>query len=117
MASIRPCRRASLAGWVSSPPLPSLRLAHGSQDKKHDGIAAAIDWIIVGGESGPHYRPMDHAWARAIRDECVAAGVAFFFKQSAAPRTEMGTALEEGDGSRWEWRQFPGELTPAKRVR
>lgn len=40
-----------------------------------------IDWVIVGGESGPHARPMHPAWVRSIRDQCIAAGVAFFFKQ------------------------------------
>jgi hypothetical protein len=40
-----------------------------------------LDWIIVGGESGPDARPMHPAWARLIRDQCKAAGVAFFFKQ------------------------------------
>jgi protein gp37 len=42
-----------------------------------------LDWVIVGGESGPEekLRPMDEAWARSIRDECVAAGVPFFMKQ------------------------------------
>jgi len=40
-----------------------------------------LDWIIVGGESGPGARPMHPDWARSIRDQCNAAGVAFFFKQ------------------------------------
>jgi protein gp37 len=40
-----------------------------------------IDWVIVGGESGPGARPMHPAWARSIRDQCVAAEVPFFFKQ------------------------------------
>ena len=66
-----------------------------------------IGWLIVGGESGPGYRPMDHAWARDLRDRAVANGTAFFMKQSAAYRTEMGTSLEESDGSRWAWKQFP----------
>jgi hypothetical protein len=39
----------------------------------------------------------------------------FFFKQSAALRTEVGTALVEADGSAWEWRQYPGALTPPQR--
>ncbi len=42
---------------------------------------AEIDWIIVGGESGPHARPMHPDWARTIRDACAAAGIAFHFKQ------------------------------------
>lgn len=53
-----------------------------------------IDWVIVGGESGPDFRPMRHKWAISIRDQCRAASVPFFFKQSAAARTEMGIELE-----------------------
>jgi protein gp37 len=40
-----------------------------------------IDWVIVGGESGPGARPMDAAWVREIRDRCARAHVPFFFKQ------------------------------------
>lgn len=40
-----------------------------------------IDWVIVGGESGPGARPMHPQWVRDIRDDCVKAGVPFFFKQ------------------------------------
>ena len=40
-----------------------------------------LDWVICGGESGPGARPMYPDWARALRDQCVAAGVPFFFKQ------------------------------------
>lgn len=40
-----------------------------------------IDWVVVGGESGPGARPMHPDWARSIRDQCLAAGVPFFFKQ------------------------------------
>lgn len=47
-------------------------------------ISTTLDWIIVGGESGPGARPMHPAWARSIRDQCAAAGVAFFFKQWGA---------------------------------
>ena len=54
-------------------PLPSLSLA-------------GIDWVIVGGESGPSARPMDPTWAREIRDMCRNAGVPFFFKQWGGPR-------------------------------
>jgi protein gp37 len=71
-----------------------------------------IHWAIAGGESGPGYRPLDHAWARAIRDQCVEQGVAFFFKQDAAPRTEMRPYLNEADGSRWKWEQFPDAMVP-----
>lgn len=40
-----------------------------------------IDWVIVGGESGPGARPMHPDWARSLRDQCAAAGVPFHFKQ------------------------------------
>lgn len=40
-----------------------------------------IDWVICGGESGPHARPMHPDWARSLRDQCAAAGVPFLFKQ------------------------------------
>lgn len=40
-----------------------------------------LDWIICGGESGPHARPMRPNWARSLRDQCQKAGVPFFFKQ------------------------------------
>ncbi|MBL4768005.1 MAG: phage Gp37/Gp68 family protein [Rhodobacteraceae bacterium] len=41
----------------------------------------SLDWVIVGGESGPNARPMHPKWARDLRDQCEAAGTAFFFKQ------------------------------------
>jgi len=45
-----------------------------------------VDQIIVGGESGPRYRPMNLDWARDIRDQCLASGVPFFFKQTAGKK-------------------------------
>jgi protein gp37 len=42
---------------------------------------SGLDWIICGGESGPGARPMHPDWARSLRDQCVSAGVPFFFKQ------------------------------------
>ena len=42
---------------------------------------AAVDWVIVGGESGPGARPMHTDWARSLRDQCHVAGVPFLFKQ------------------------------------
>ena len=40
-----------------------------------------VDWVVVGGESGPKARPMHPDWARSLRDQCAAAGVPFLFKQ------------------------------------
>jgi three-Cys-motif partner protein len=52
-----------------------------------------IHWVIVGGESGPDFRPMEAEWARAIRDQCLKAGVAFFFKQWGGLRPTSGGHL------------------------
>lgn len=46
-----------------------------------DVLDEGIDWVIVGGESGAHARPMYQSWARSLRDQCAAYGVPFFFKQ------------------------------------
>lgn len=53
-------------------------------EAEHDDFrywAEKLDWVVVGGESGPGARPMHPDWARSLRDQCVAAGVPFFFKQ------------------------------------
>jgi len=47
------------------------------------GREPSLDWVIVGGESGPGARPMHPDWARSVRDQCQAAGVPFFFKQGS----------------------------------
>ena len=66
-----------------------------------DDRDAKIDWVIVGGESGPGARPMHPDWARQIRDACAAAGVAFFFKQWGdwAPAPEHFQRLTIAHGS------------------
>jgi protein gp37 len=68
-----------------------------------------IDWVIVGGESGPGARPMCVEWARSVRDQCAAAGVSFFFKQwGGVRRTQAGRKL---DGQLWN--QFPAATSRA----
>jgi len=62
-----------------------------------------IDWAIVGGESGPHSRPMAEEWAIEIRDQCRSAKVAFFFKQWGGVRPKSGGRLLRGR----EWNQYP----------
>jgi len=64
-----------------------------------------IDWVIVGGESGPGARPIDPRWVIQIRDQCVKANVAFFFKQWGGRSPKAGGRLLEGR----EWNQFPVE--------
>lgn len=58
-----------------------------------------LDWVIVGGESGPGRRPADPEWVRSLRDECVHEGVAFFFKQWGG-RTPKALGREL-DGLTW----------------
>lgn len=68
---------------------------------------ADIDWVIVGGESGPGARPMHPDWVRNVRDQCRASKVAFFFKQWGGLRPKSGG--RELDGR--EWSEFP-QVTP-----
>ena len=61
---------------------------------------AGIDWVIVGGESGPGARPMDAEWVREIRDNCVDSEVPFFFKQwGGVFKKKTGRTL---DGRTWD---------------
>ncbi len=62
-----------------------------------------IDWAIVGGESGPHARPMAEKWALEIRDRCKRDGVAFFFKQWGGIRPKSGGRKLKGR----EWNEYP----------
>jgi protein gp37 len=57
-----------------------------------------IDWVITGGESGPGARPMDPQWARTIRDQCLAKGVAFRHKQNGewATTGQYGVGIIDG---------------------
>lgn len=69
-----------------------------------------LNWLVVGGESGPNARPMHPAWARAIRDECAVAGVPFHFKQHGAWRhcDEMPLDDYQDFINRVPWRSDPG---------
>jgi protein gp37 len=59
-------------------------------------VLDGIQWVIVGGESGPHHRPADPAWVRDIRDQCVAAGIPFFFKQWGGRTPKAGGRFLDG---------------------
>jgi protein gp37 len=79
--------------WISAEPLlgpvdlerprpgPDLDQGHGAKICQPWLIQSGIDWVVVGGESGPKARPMHPDWARSLRDQCAAAGVPFLFKQ------------------------------------
>jgi protein gp37 len=57
---------------------------------------AEIDWVIVGGESGPGARPMREEWVRSVRDQCRAAGIPFFFKQWGGTRKKAAGRVLDG---------------------
>lgn len=69
-----------------------------------------LDWVIVGGESGPGARPMHPAWVRSLRDQCAAEGVPFFFKQwgewAHVGASGAGSAgeIHKMDDHCWVWR-------------
>ena len=100
--------------------LNNIRLPHGSGRTWIDALRpwwvtpdmrTRLDLVIVGGESGPHARPMHPDWARSLRDQCVAAGVAFHFKQwgewdADGERVGKKTAGRLLDGRTWD--QMPG---------
>lgn len=69
---------------------------------------AGIDWVIVGGESGPRARPIDPEWVREVRDQCLAKGVAFFFKQWGGIRPKSGGRRLDGR----EWSDYPRSSGP-----
>ncbi len=63
-----------------------------------------VDWVIVGGESGPGARPMKEEWVLQIKDICEAASVPFFFKQwGGVQKKKAGRLLE---GKTWDARPF-----------
>lgn len=79
-----------------------------------------VDWVIVGGESGAHARPMQLDWAMSLRDQCVGAGIPFLFKQWGEwapttrigvevlddPREAYGEAVNDGKFSNVTWRRL-----------
>lgn len=68
-----------------------------------------IDWVIVGGESGPKARPLDADWVRDIRDQCVEAEIPFFFKQwGGVNKKKAGRVL---DGRTWDEMPAAGVTT------
>jgi protein gp37 len=62
-----------------------------------------IHWLLLGGETGPGARPLDIAWVREIRDQCVAKSVAFYFKRWGGPRPKTSGMSLDGR----EWKEFP----------
>jgi protein gp37 len=113
----------------------------GGSKIEHGPPSTTLDWVIVGGESGREARPMHPDWARALRDQCVAAHVPFFFKQWGEwkPGHPGGLTNQVADGASYkildpktsvarvgkkaagrlldgaEWSEWPGAVSAASR--
>jgi protein gp37 len=95
-----------------------------STDQRHvpwrviDRSNLGIDWVIIGGESGPGARPMDPAWAAVLVKQCQEAGTAAFVKQmgSVWARANGASDTKGGDPDHWPTdlrvREYPGAVTP-----
>jgi protein gp37 len=68
-----------------------------------------VDWVIAGGESGPGARPVQKEWIIEIRDQCIQAGIPFFFKQWGGVRKKNNGKLLDGRI----WNEFPSRLALA----
>lgn len=98
-----------LSGWLWGRATPCIDCPRdldcdcGFRTRRANG-EASIDWVICGSETGPGARPLDPAWARDLRDQCVGAEVPFFLKQMGA-RPGADRLL---DGR--QWNEFPKEV-------
>jgi protein gp37 len=128
----RPGRMASFTGRHYSEPLPNVWLGTSVENQRWASVRlpqllkttatirflscepllgaldltlwlSKLDWIIVGGESGPGHRYIDPVWVRSIRDQCVEAGVAFFFKQWGGTTPKARGHMLDGR----EWNEYP----------
>jgi protein gp37 len=99
--------------WVSAEPLLGQidfrRLIYrgeriDSLDSIHNPAGPGLDWVVVGGESGPGRRPCEVAWIASIVDQCRAAGVACYVKQDAAPRDGQQGRFPD---DLWAIKEFP----------
>lgn len=99
--------------WISAEPLLTpLNLTRflytrGEMGGNRD-LYNKLDWVVVGGESGPHCRPMDATWAMDIRDQCISADIPFFFKQKGGAKKKYSGRILAGRT----WDQMPGNLSP-----
>lgn len=119
----RPGRMASILRELQPTPLPNVWLGTSIEDDRYAWRAdhvrttpaairflslepllgplpnlslEGIDWIIVGGESGPGHRQMDRGWVRELRDRALEEGVAFFFKQWGGRTPKAGGRILDG---------------------
>lgn len=91
--------------FISAEPLLGpLQLAwEGYGPYEYGYLRQGIHWLIAGAESGHGARSMDENWVRALRDQCVGTGVAFFYKQNAINGRKIGLPALDGKV----WNEFP----------
>lgn len=135
----RPARMAKVLRELQPEPLPNVWLGTSVEDQQHaekridlllnapaavrflscepllgpidlQPWVADLDWVIVGGESGPKARAIDPAWTRQLRDQCRAAGVPFFFKQWGGRTSKAGGRTLD----RRTWDEMPARHRPAE---
>lgn len=70
---------------------------------------SGINWVIVGGESGPFARPVQEVWIKTIRDQCILDEVPFFFKQWGGTKKKQAGRLLDGIT----WSQIPQNVSPS----
>jgi protein gp37 len=76
-----------------------------------------VDWVIVGGESGPGRRPMESEWTRSIWEQCQEAKVAFFGKQGSGPKSDQQYQMPAEVFATREWPDSPAAaLVPEGRL-
>jgi protein gp37 len=71
---------------------------------------AGVDWLIVGGESGPHARPFDLAWVRQLQADCAAAGTSLFVKQLGRRPVDGAVPLQLTDAHGGDWDEWPEDM-------
>lgn len=94
----------ALVHWISAEPLLGpLELLYKFMIPAKYTFSTMIDWVVVGGESGPGSRPMDPDWVRLICNECQVSGTAFFFKQWGGTQKKKSGRILYGRT----WNQMP----------
>jgi protein gp37 len=88
--------------FISAEPLLGSLFVNGKPNRRPLELDR-VDWVIAGGESGPRHRPVDLDWVRELRDACVGAGVAFFYKQRGGRTSKSGGRVLDGRT----WDDFP----------
>lgn len=105
-------RRTAAVRFISAEPLLEdiTEWLSPSEDFSRDDQFDGVDWVIIGGESGPGARPFDLAWARSLIALCRDLGAAVFVKQLGARPMLNGAPLKLKDRKGEDWSEWPEDL-------